>query len=198
MINKKNVLGKTPQELGEKDAIHVAIVAVRADGVIHAGARVGMNEFGEAFETYRSDKKVGVGVADPFRKNKIIATGEVFWLLIDQADVPNVQHVWEHPKVSFGIPTKEVKYNSYIKEDADSLGLTYQELMDAAAKLVYEDKQSEYKGSLTSDELEEIMEDFEWGEFWDNWSDETGHEFENYGSSCCPEYYHPEDALFPY
>lgn len=30
MINKKNLLGKTPDELGAKDAIHVAIVAVRA------------------------------------------------------------------------------------------------------------------------------------------------------------------------
>lgn len=30
MINKKNLLGKQPFELGVKDAIHTAIVSVRA------------------------------------------------------------------------------------------------------------------------------------------------------------------------
>ncbi len=37
MINKKNLLGKAPHELGDKDAIHVAIVAVRAGIVITPG-----------------------------------------------------------------------------------------------------------------------------------------------------------------
>ena len=41
MINKKNVLGKRPQEFGVKDAVHVAIVSVHAGRPIQPGQRVG-------------------------------------------------------------------------------------------------------------------------------------------------------------
>lgn len=190
MINKKNLLGKAPQSLGDKDAIHVAIVAVRAGRLIKPGERCGMNEHREAVP---DDK--GIGVADPFRKENIL-TGQPFWLLINQDAVPNVRHVWDHPSVDFSPPTREIPRNREIQAAAAHWGVTYEQIMDACAFVVAKDKPAPYPGDKTADELGELAESFEDYDLWSEWSDETGHEFENYGTACCPEYAYPEVHLF--
>ena len=65
-INKVKTLGKQPETLGEKDAVHVAIVSVRAGSYLDPGQKVGMNSDGEAVW----DNK-GVGVVDPFLTKKL-------------------------------------------------------------------------------------------------------------------------------
>ncbi len=187
MINKKNLLGKTPQELGDKDAIHVAIVSVRAARLITPGQRCGLNEHREAIP----DAK-GVGVADPFLKSNI-TTGQTFWLLLNQDAVPNVQHVWDHPKVDFAPPTREAERNKWFQQHADQLGVTYDQLLDACQYVIDNDKSAPYPGTKDAEELEGAMEDI--GDIFSTWSDESGHEFENIGSGCCPEYQYP-DVLF--
>jgi hypothetical protein len=186
MINKKNVLGKEPMELGDKDAIHVAIVAVRAARLISPGERCGLNEHREAVP----DSK-GVGVADPFLKANIVR-GQVFWLLLAQDAVPNVQHVWEHPTVDFAPPTREVERNKYLQQYADELGVTYEQLMAACAFVVENDDAAPYPG--TKDQKE--WEDTDTHDIWYEWSGETGHEFENYGTECCPEYNYPKELFY--
>ena len=188
MINKKNVLGKKPSELGLKDAIHTAIVSVRAASVIAPGQRCGLNEHREA----KPDVK-GPGVADPFRKSNI-TRGQSFWLLLDQDSVPNVQHVWEHPKVDFTPPEREVELNCTIEELAKELGVTYQQLMDAVEHVVEHESPAEYKGTLTADELDAAQEDIY--DLWSEWGSEVGHEFYNAGTECCPEYDYPDCGLF--
>ncbi len=46
MINKKNLLGRPPDELGLKDAVHVAIASVRAACAINPGQRCKINDYG--------------------------------------------------------------------------------------------------------------------------------------------------------
>jgi hypothetical protein len=188
MINKKNLLGKTPDELGDKDAIHVAIVSVRAGSSIKPGQKCGLNKDREAV----ADSK-GVGVADPFRK-KTILRGESFWLLLNQDAVPNVRHEWEHPDVDFSAPTVEVKKNSVIQEAADVFGVTYEQVMAACAHVVEHDEPAVYPG--TKGTLPEDGEDFEKDDVFSEWADETLYEFENQGSACCPEYSYPDCDLF--
>lgn len=183
MINKKNVLGKTPDELGAKDAIHVAIVAVRAGGPIKPGARVGMNKDREAV----ADSK-GCGVADPFRK-AVIGTGDVFWLLLAQDEVPNVQHVWQHESIDFAPPAVAARRNRAIQRVADDYGLTYEQVMEAASSVADTYRPIEYSGSKTAEELKSVS--FDHWDFWSEWADETAYEFENEGSGCCPEYNYP-------
>ena len=107
-MNKKNLLGKTPFDLGNKDAIHVAIVAVRAGGPLRPGQRCGLNEHREAVPNEK-----GEGVVDPFRKG-IIATGQPVWMLLDLTEVQNVTHHWDHPTVDFTAPTREVVQNRWL------------------------------------------------------------------------------------
>ena len=188
MINKKNLLGKTPHELGDKDAVHVAIVAVRAACLIEPGARCGLNEHREA----TPDAK-GCGVADPFRKDSI-TTGQSFWLLLNQDEVPNVRHVWEHPKLDFTPPEREVKLNTTLADAAKNFGVTYDQLMDAIAYCVEHESPAQYPGTKTADEIAEFNEDCY--DLWDEWASETGHEFYNAGTECCPELDTPDCELF--
>lgn len=200
MINKKNLLGKTPETLGVKDAIHTAIVSVRAACRIEPGATCDINKDGEAVPSSK-----GCGIADPWLKE--INTGDNLWLILNQDEVPNVQHVWEHPKHTFAPPTREIKYNSYLKGAADSLGVTYQQLMAAAEQVVDKDKSTLYPGTLNFYEKDEdgdyildfdtvLEESFDKYDFWSYWSDETGYVFENTGSACCPEHEYPDTPLF--
>ncbi len=186
MINKKNLLGKKPEQLGTKDAIHTAIVAVRAASAINPGERCKLNEHREAVP----DSK-GCGCADPFLKSTIMR-GDFFWLLLCQDEVPNVQHVWDHPDVDFSPPTREVERNRTIKKYADEYQVTYEQVMEAADFVVEHDKPATYPGELNAEDLESVNEDLDQYDFWAEWSDEANHEFENEGSACCPEYRYPD------
>ncbi len=188
MINKKNLLGKIPDELGLKDAIHVAIVSVRAKGPIAPGTRCAMNADREAIESAN-----GPGIADPFLKNTI-QTGQAFWLLLNQDEVPNVRHVWDHPTVDFSPPANPVKKNRTLQSAADHFGVSYEEILTAAAYVVEHRHSASYMGSKTALELKNKY--WESYDFWSEWAAETGYEFYNNGSECCPEYDYPECSLF--
>ena len=188
MINKKQFLGHAPIALGQRDAIHVAIVAVRAGKPIKPGQRCKMNEFGEAIP---GD---GPGVADPYRKS-IITTGQPFWLLLNPTEVSSVSHTWEHPDIPFAEPVREAVRNKYIEQYASEYGVTYEQLMDACASVIATDESVTQPGDKTEDGLEEISENG-CDDIWSEWSDETGHEFSNQGTECCPEYDYPESPLF--
>ena len=190
MINKKNVLGKTPAELGVKDAIHTAIVSVRAGKPVKPGERCGLNEFREAVPHHE-----GVGVADPFRRG-VIATGRALWLLLDQHAVPNVTHVWDHPTVDFSPPVRPVKRNSTLEEIARKFGVTYDQLMDACAAVVETERPQPYPGTKSRAEVEEAHEYWHRRDVFSEWAEETGYEFTNVGTECCPEYEYPRCKLF--
>lgn len=189
MINKKNLLGKSPMDLGDKDAIHVAIVAVRAGSLITPGQRCGLNEHREAVPNEK-----GVGVADPFLKDNI-TIGQSFWLLLSQDQVPNVQHVWEHPAIDFTPPTREVVKNRWLQQHAEKLGVTYEQLMEACAYVVEHDKAAPYAGTKVGEDLADALDSIDRYDIFSNWSEESGYEFTNNGTECCPEYDYP-DKLF--
>jgi len=191
-INKQPTLGKKAQEAGIKDAVHVAIVSCRAGGPLSPGDRVKLNEYREAIKTYSKDY---IGVADPFIKGGI-DKGSFFWLVMKPNETEAVRHVWDH-ELDFSAPDREVQECKWIKEYADDLGVSYQFLMDAARKAVNGESSPKYEGTKTQEEIEEVLDDFY--DFWYYWSEETGYEFENCGSACCPEYEHPSSfSIFDY
>lgn len=192
MINKKNVLGKKPETLGVKDAIHVAIVSVRAAELLQPGQRCTMNEHNEAVASPK-----GEGVVDPFLKHPVYR-GQPFQLLLDQTEVPNVRHEWDHPIVSFAAPTRKPVMNKTIEHAAKLFGVTYEQIMADAAFVADTERAATYTGKLSADELKTLLIDIEEGDaeferydFWSEWANETGHEFYNNGSECCPEYDYP-------
>lgn len=191
MINKKILLGKVPQELGMKDAVHVAIVSVRAAEAMEPGTKCSMNADGEA-ETNNSKS---IGVADPFLK-KTILRGDYFNLVLNPDVVDNVTHVWDHPKFSFAPPVKPVKENYTIAEAAKEYGVTYKQMMDALAFVLQNDESAPYPGTKTQEELEEMEDNFYTCDVWSEYAGEILYNFENMGSECCPEYAYPEVSIF--
>jgi hypothetical protein len=191
VINRKNVLGKDPEQLGIKDAIHTAIVSVRAGVAMQPGTRCKLNENREAVP----DEK-GIGVADPFRKG-IIACGRPFWLLMGQTEVPNVQHHWDNG-IDFSPPTVEPKRNPTLVSYAKEFGVTYEQILEAGQYVIDHDSPAPYpkNGTKTAEEVEAANERIDKYDLWTEWADEAFHEFDNHGTSCCPEYDYPDDGLF--
>ena len=190
-INKRTLLGKPPETLGEKDAVHTAIVALRAGECLNRADWFKINEHGEAVEA--RNKKESVGVVDPFR-DVMIPAGESFWGVIDQKDIPNVKHVWEHPKHTFEAPTREVEKQYTVAEYAKDLKIPYDQLLKDLETVAKTGSSIEYTGPLTEEELEEVQGDLD--ELWSEWGWWCAWEFENYGSMCCPEYEYPGDLYF--
>lgn len=191
MINKKIVLGKNPKELGVKDAVHVAIVSVRAAHAMNPGTKCTINDNGEAC----SAGNKGVGIADPFLKS-IIKTGQNFNLLLNPDEVDNVQHIWDHNKFTFDAPAKPVELNNELVEIADKFGVTYNQLLEAMDFVVENDTPAKYPGKKTQDELDIVQDDIYNWDLWSAYSDETLHEFDNIGTECCPEMAYPKCSIF--
>jgi hypothetical protein len=198
MINQKNILGHNPDQLGIKDAVHVAIVAVRAGRHLRVGQEVRINEHNEAVPVYGKEK--GVGYVSPFVQGEVLC-GTTFWLMMKPTEVASLRHEWDHAKFDF-VPTREVQLNKWLKELADDFQISYSDLMDACNHCVVGGwTPATYTGPLSRQEFDEVMDkndDFMSWELWDEWADEANHEFENIGSSCCPEYEQPECLLFKY
>jgi len=192
MINKKILLGKVPQELGIKDAVHVAIVSVRAANAMKPGTKCSINTDGEATDC---DGGKHIGVADPFLKNTILR-GQNFNLVLNPDIVDNVTHVWDHPKFTFEPPKKPVKLNYTIENAAKHFGVTYQQMMDALAYVLEHDSPADYPKEITEDELDNLLDDFDRYDVWSEYAGEILYEFENMGSECCPEYAYPDSTLF--
>lgn len=194
MINKKTMLGKTPEEAGIKDAVHVAIVSVRAGTAFSPGDSFLMKN-GEAVYTSPSKR---LGVIDPLRKTGV-ARGEIVWAVLDTHEVPNVRHVWDHPTESFAAPTTPFKPNSELQKLADDLKISYQEVMSALSLAVEKQYQSggetKYTGPLTEEEFEKVSDNHYRSDLYYEWTEETGYKFANQGSECCPEYDYPR---FPF
>lgn len=182
MINKKNVLGKLQDEAGMKDAVHVAIVSVRAACPIKRGERCTMDKNREA-----QPDEDGPGIADPFLKSNI-QTGQTFWLLLNQDEIPNVRHVWEHPDIDFSAPAVPRKRNRTIEEFAKEFGVEYDQLMKDLATVVSTGRPVKTK--------KEIPDRIDVYDIWYEWAEEVGYEFENAGTACCPEYEYPTCEIY--
>lgn len=190
-INKRSYLGKQPVELGVKDAIHVAIVSLRAGKVLQPGEHIRLNEDREAMP---SDPKNSFGIVDPFL-NGTVARGQMFWGLMKMEEIPNVRHQWDHPEHSFDAPTVEVKKNKCLELYANQLGVTYEKLMEACQSKAQDDNPLKYDGTLSEEELDCAQDNLD-SDLWYSWMDETGWEFPKGGTVCCPEDDLPGTTLF--
>lgn len=187
-INKKTLLGRKPEELGIKDAVHVAVVSLRAGQFLEPGQNITLNKEREAV----AGNSDSFGVVDPFL-SKSVKRGESFYGLLRMHEVPNVRHVWDHPEFTFEKPDTQIRYNEALVGISEDLGISYEELISACDKMYNNNSSTEYNGKLDEKEFNRIA--YDKYELWSNWAEEFGIEFENQGTACCPEYYYPD---FPF
>lgn len=84
-------LGETPKDQGYRDAVHVAVIAVKAAKTLKPGLRVSIDKDGIA-----SDGGEEVGIVDPFLRKPVLKH-ELFWLYLFPGTVSGMQHHWVHP-----------------------------------------------------------------------------------------------------
>lgn len=123
-----SVLPAGPQE---RDAVHVAVVSVEADGPLTPGQRVGL-AFGNSG---RVGEVTGgwVGVVDPFL-TRTVQRGERFWLFLYPGTITSLRHDWAHPAfpdVAAAAPAMS-ESEAYLRRLADDHGLAYSVLIDVA------------------------------------------------------------------
>lgn len=76
-----------------RDAIHVAVVSVKAARGLYPGEHVGL----EDLETASYEAKPHVGIVDPFLSGTV-GRGQWFWLFLYPGTATGLRHVWTHPE----------------------------------------------------------------------------------------------------
>jgi hypothetical protein len=118
----------------KRDAIHLAVVPVKASHRMFPGDNVGILPDGEA-STHVKDP---VGIVDPFLVEGVTG-GQWFWLVIYPRKITSLRHVWSHPafpdeaEVTPPAPTApHDPHRKWLEDFASSIDVTYNSLMEAA------------------------------------------------------------------
>lgn len=134
-MSNKILLGQLASE-ETRDAIHIAIVAVKATEELNPGDHVGLVS-GEATKFLTEEH---LGIVDPYLKAPV-KRGELFYLLLYPNTVTDMKHVWSHPAFKEqSIVNKNKASLLWIENYANTLGLKYEELMDGADKFIADDE----------------------------------------------------------
>lgn len=88
-----------PDDVDGRDAVHVAVVAVRAVEVMAPGTDVGIkldidSNFVEASKYYEPH----VGIVDPYLDD-LVYSGERFWCFLYPRTITGLRHIWTHPEL---------------------------------------------------------------------------------------------------
>jgi hypothetical protein len=75
----------------QRDAVHIAVVPVKASWEHKPGERMGVSDDGT-----RTDDRRPIGIVDPFLTAPV-KEGQTFWLFLFQGSVTTLRHEWTHP-----------------------------------------------------------------------------------------------------
>lgn len=165
------ILGKIIKGDARRDAIHIAITPVTSDYTLQPGQHVGL----DGSET----KVIGIvadpiGIVDPFLKGPV-APGSRFWLFLYPKTITSLRHDWSHP----AFKRKAMSSREWIENLAGVFNLSYQELMDGAAKFLD-------NGDCLEDDFQEFTVP---GSFWKHYENVTStivpHEKRENFFTCC-------------
>jgi len=143
----------------QRDAIHLAIAPVIAQERLAPGQRVGLvNGIPDAAAH-------PIGIVDPFLNGPVFK-GEGFWLFLYPGSITSLRHDWAHPSFPVKESVRQVGSEKWVREFAETVGLSYERLMDGAKTFV---ESGDYlcEGGLL--EGESVPE-----EFWSHYENITG------------------------
>jgi hypothetical protein len=186
-------MADNPPKLGGKlygteprDAIHIAVIPIQAGERLWAGGGVRIGEHsGKAYRTSRENDYVGI--VDPFLMDDI-KKDDWFYLFLKPNTITSLNHQWTHPAFPDKPASKVASFDQMVKnlhpelnsaedrmkEFAEEIDVSYQELLDAAAG--YQER-----GEWLSDggKFEGVSI---YDGFWDDWRSLTGGNTNNTGN----------------
>jgi len=123
------ILGKLTVLSQGRDAIHVAIIPMKASEALNPGQRVA--RLGDELAGPATTDRPVVGIVDPFLTEDVPA-GEVFWLCLLPNTVTGMRHHWNHPAFS---PRDSSSSEEWLREYAARVN-SYDEPESAFQRLI--------------------------------------------------------------
>lgn len=132
---KEVKLGHRPEPGAGRDAVHVAVVAMRAPCLLIRGQRVDKDGWPTT-----DPSRTPIGIVDPFAEDPdrgagIVKVGEWFWLCLFPGTTTSLRHVWTHPSFAEEGATRTPGYPgesmAWMQELADRVGMDVEEMLMA-------------------------------------------------------------------
>lgn len=118
-----------------RDAIHIAVVSVKAHETMKPGQPVAISPQGNAYSVPASDS---IGIIDPFLARGVVY-GDHCWVLLNPRTITSLRHVWSHPALPDELPQHsaipvdaEQTARLAIHAVAEDLGVSDEALMEGA------------------------------------------------------------------
>lgn len=173
-------------DVGGRDAVHVAVISAEADGVLMPGQHVGIKST-ESDRLIVGRTEELIGIVDPFLSVSVRG-GQRFWLYLYPRTITSLRHNWTHPAFAdaplgafYAPPAQKLSAEQWIKGYAKDENLDYHELMVAAGNAV--DQGEDFVLFRGADAHGTIPE-----EFWHNYEIATGRKVRSrpgfYSCSC--------------
>ena len=124
-------------DVGGRDAVHVAVIAVTAAIKLTPGREVG---FVDKEKLIVSPYEKHVGIVDPFLKSTV-QPGERFWLYLYPRTITSLRHNWTHPEFSdapanavYTPPTGKLASEQWLRDFCSSNDVpSYEEVVGLAS-----------------------------------------------------------------
>lgn len=134
-IKHEPEIGKLITGEAFRDAIHIAVVPLKAFRSLNPGEHVGLTENGEADNLSESL----VGIVDPYLPNRV-PRGGMFYLFLYPKSITSLRHEWTHPAfddvklASAPVPelSEKEKSEAWLQDIADRCGVDYHRMIGAA------------------------------------------------------------------
>ena len=128
----QQTIGKFHQEVYERDAVHVAVVSVRAKEPLKPSQHIGYDAGGWQVTATPPEPYKLIGIVDPFLPRDV-QKDERFWMVLYPNTITGLKHVWSHPSISQDGQGTGSYSEKWLRDFADSVDADYHEMMHVAA-----------------------------------------------------------------
>jgi len=131
MNNSEPKLGQLIDPTAQRDAIHVAIVPLKAGCDLWRAGKIKL-KYGSTDIALPADYDVkeAIGIVDPFLDQYEVKEGQWFWGILTPGTVTGMRHQWEHPKFD-AVQTTSNEHEQWLHDFCDRWNFDYDELISA-------------------------------------------------------------------
>lgn len=134
--------GLLPDDVGGRDAVHVAVISTVAGEKLSPGQDVGLAGLQGVENIALASATVHLGIVDPFLK-ATVWPGQRFWLYLYPRTITGLHHQWTHPAFPdaapgevYAPPSQRLESEKWMREFSEGHGVTCDRMIEAARNWV--------------------------------------------------------------